>query len=333
MISLSVIIPSYAEAPNCFGVLEALANQTLPATEILLVRSGDWGDSVGYWDIWLHRFALRNTVFKVVYSPTRLMPGNARNFGLMFASGDLIGFLDVQTIPKRNWLENQVNLIKDWDTVGSYGSTNYIAANAEVKLVRDAIYGSFPLITIPGAVLHRSVFDIVGQFIPNVRAAEDTEWMIRAELMRLKIFKQHVKPSVDYLGLNDLSLLNIAKKWRRNYVSCRELQHLRVQRALVWLILYFLLSLLAFNWNSLIAGWQEDSPFYIGHITKIASLTPITLYIFVRGMYIPFKRGVPLNDLLPLRFFGLALVGGILDLTKVSAVAFSSSGRNSVSVE
>jgi hypothetical protein len=164
------------------------------------------------------------------------------------------------------------------------------------------------------------VFKIVGQFIPSLRAAEDTEWMIRAELMQLKIFKGHVEPSTDYIGLARLGLIEIFKKWRRNYVACRDLQHLKVQRVLVGLIAYVLLSLFALNWNALLAGWQIDSPYYIHHVTKIVSLLPVVFYVLFRGLYIPLKRGVRLRNLLPFRFLLLALVGASLDVIKISAL-------------
>ncbi len=330
---ISIIIPSYIDATGCFKVLEGLVSQTLSASEVLLVRSGNWDDSGAFWSDWVHRFSLRDTLFRVIYSPTRLMPGSARNFGLRFAKGDWIAFLDVQTVPKQDWLESQLKLISELRTVGSYGATYYVANNCKVAVIRDAIYGHLPVRTIPGAVLHRSVFNKVGQFIPSVRAAEDTEWMIRADLMRLNIFKKHARSSTDYYGLTSLGLMEIQKKWQRNYKSSRDLQHLKVQRALLWLVGYSLLSLFAFNWNALVAGWQMDSPYYIDHVTKIASLSPVVLYIFVRGICIPFKRGVPLRSLFPLRFLLLSCVGGLLDLTKAGAVIVPRSPRGSTAID
>jgi glycosyltransferase involved in cell wall biosynthesis len=316
---VTVVIPSYAEATACFEVLKGLAGQTLPPVEVLLIMSGNWSESETYWSDWVYLFSLRNTVLRVFYVSARLMPGAARNVGLMSASGDWIAFLDVQTIPRKDWLERQLKLTKNLDMVGSYGATLYIATGAKSALVRDAIYGVLPVRTIPGAVLHKSVFKLVGQFIPILRAAEDTEWMIRAELMQLKIFNGHVEPSTDYIGLDGLGFIEISKKWRRNYVSCRDLQHLKVQRVLVALMAYVTVSLFALNWNALVAGWQMDSPYYIHHITKIVSLLPVVFYVLFRGLYIPLKRGARLRNLLPFRFLLLALVGASLDVIKISA--------------
>ena len=83
---------------------------------------------------------------------------------------------------------------------------------------------------------------------------------------------------------------------------------------------YVVVSLFAFNWNAIVAGWQVDSPFYLDHVTKIVSLTPIALYIVFRGCFLPYKRGVPWSDIFPFRFFLLAAVGALLDAVKVTTI-------------
>ena len=70
------------------------------------------------------------------------------------------------------------------------------------------------------------------------------------------------------------------------------------------------------------AGWQVESPFYIDHVTKIVSLTPIALYAVFRGCYLPYRRGVPLSDLFPFRFLPLAAVGAYLDAVKLATIYF-----------
>jgi hypothetical protein len=130
-------------------------------------------------------------------------------------------------------------------------------------------------------------------------------------------------PLIFYNGLSKHGLRGLAKKWRRNYLSSRKLQHLKVQSAIVWLLTYIVISLIAFNWNAIVAGWQVDSPLYIDHITKFVSLTPIALYVVFRGCYLPFKRGVALLDLFPFRFLLLAAVGALLDAVKVTTIFFS----------
>ena len=93
-----------------------------------------------------------------------------------------------------------------------------------------------------------------------------------------------------------------------------------VQGITFWLVSYIFLSLVSFNWNSVVAGWETDSPLYFSHVTKISTLTPLVLYIFFRGIFIPHRRGVPIKELLPIRFLLLASVGVALDLVKMLTI-------------
>jgi hypothetical protein len=151
--------------------------------------------------------------------------------------------------------------------------------------------------------------------------------MIRARAMGVKMVSSSHEALTSYNGLTKLGLRGLVKKWRRNYLSSRQLQHLKVQTTIVWLVGYFVASLIAFNWNEIIAGWQVESPFYIYHVTKLVSLTPIVLYVMFRGCYLPYKRGVPWSAILPFRFLLLAAVGLLLDAVKVKTILIPRESR------
>ena len=320
---VSVIIPSHSCPSACFPVLQRILEQSVMPKEVLLVRVSDTlGEDRGYWRAFSDDFLQEGVTLKVVEAGSLLFPGAARNLGLRHATKQWVAFLDVETIPCERWLDEQTKQIEATNALGAFGSTVYAASSVKQAIVRDAVYGRRPIQTLPGSVLRRDLFSLVGQFIPNIRAAEDTEWMIRAKAMELKLTGSPNEALISYNGLAKIGLRGLVKKWRRNYLSSRQLQHLKVQTTIVWLLGYVVVSLTAFNWNAIVAGWQVDSPFYLDHITKIVSLTPIALYVVFRGCYLPFKRGVPLGDLLPLRFLLLAGVGGLLDLVKVTTIFF-----------
>ncbi len=320
---VTVIVPNHLHAEMTRAVLNAISHQTVSPALVIIVQALKYQNSKIDWAKEQSRYELRGLVLHVIHAEHPLKPGAARNLGLQFARNNWVAFLDIETIPETDWLERQLQRIRLQGDEVSFGTTRYHAESFKEAIIRDAIYGRRFLITIPGAVMKKDVFGIVGQFIPGVRAAEDTEWMIRANEMGLKIAKNSGGALVSYCGLKNLGIRALVKKWRRNYLSSRTLQHLRVQTTIVWLVVYVVGSLLAFNWNDLIAGWQLDSPFYIDHVTKIVSLSPIALYIIFRGCYLPFKRGVPFSDLFPLRFLLLASVGAILDTVKVSTIFIS----------
>ena len=317
---VSLVIPHHREASAGFEVLEAVLGQTVVPAEVVLIRSGTWDEPEHFWSDWKERFGLLESRLKVVRASAPLMPGGARNLGIEESVYGLIAFLDLETIPPKNWLERQLELLDETKTKLVLGRTEYAANSLKSAVIRDAIYGRQSIQTIPGSVVSREVFGHVGRFIPGVRAAEDTEWMIRVRVMGISM-QIGSAPPIRYLGLTRLGLRGMMAKWRRNYVSSRQLQHLRVQTTLIWLVGYVVLSLVAFNWNAIIAGWEVDSPYYVDHVTKIVSITPIIAYICVRGFFIPFRRGVPMNDLLPTRFLLLAGVGALLDGTKFATIS------------
>jgi hypothetical protein len=78
-----------------------------------------------------------------------------------------------------------------------------------------------------------------------------------------------------------------------------------------------MLVLIAFNWNYLIADWSMDSPLYIGHVTKMAAILPAVIYIIVRGLVLPLRRGVSVWQLLPARFLLITTVCFMADLVKI----------------
>lgn len=319
---IAVIVPNHLNAEATRAVLNAITVQTTLPAQVIVVQATRYKNSESDWAEEQSHYELSGLHLDIIHAAHPLKPGAARNLGLQFVRHNWVAFLDIETIPRAEWLEIQWKHVRAREDEVCFGTTEYHAQSFKESVIRDAIYGRRLLTTIPGALMKREVFNSVGQFIPGVRAAEDTEWMIRAKAMDVKLAPDFGAALVSYHGLINLGVRALIKKWRRNYLSSRRLQHLKVQTAIVWLMVYILGSSIAFNWNALVAGWQVESPFYIDHVTKIVSLTPIALYMVFRGCYLPYKRGVPLSDIFPLRFLLLASVGAILDTVKVSTIFF-----------
>jgi hypothetical protein len=311
-VDISVIIPSNHDHNDLIKVVKAVCNQTIKPYEILIIDSSE---ERGVFPEDINTLCEVNSIV-LTYIPLNFaMPGRARNIGIELVKSKLIALIDVQTIPKHYWLEVSLNLLTEKEILGVWGHTFFNANTVLERLVRDCFYGIFPRKTLPGSIFKREVFHKVGQFIDWVRAGEDTEWMLRLELLKTPVAHPSIA-LVDYIGLIGTSRQWI-KKWCRNYSASRNLPHFFPQRLLLWFVLYPLLLLIAFNWNFIIADWRIDSPFYIGHITKIIAFTPILIYISLRGLILPLKRGVSILDLLPIRFIGIILVCLIADFLKI----------------
>ncbi|CAN1524881.1 Glyco_tranf_GTA_type domain containing protein [Methylophilaceae bacterium] len=309
---ISVIVPSKNGHVDLLKIVNSLCCQTCKPTEIIIVDSSLHGDFCSKEILAL----CTSNGIKLIYKHFKhSFPGHARNIGLKSACANLIAFVDVQTIPKEDWLEASLKVLSNNHIAGVFGSTYFTAQSFFEKLIRDAFYGVLPRKTLPGSVFRREVFIKAGQFIECVRAGEDTEWMLRLDILKIPVDKT-LFGLIDYVGLIGMDLKTILRKWYRNYTASHDLPHLYPQKLFLWLVLYPLMIFVALNWNYLFANWHEDSPLYIAHITKMAAIFPIFAYVVTRGIVLPLRRGVGFANILPFRFIAIAAISFMADAVK-----------------
>ena len=95
--------------------------------------------------------------------------------------------------------------------------------------------------------------------------------------------------------------------------------NVRKRRSLIFLInlsLIIWFFVVVDNWNAAIPKWNESSPFFVPHITKLYLATLLALSFISRGIIFPIKRGVRNKYLFPYRWVGVGLIGLILDISK-----------------
>ena len=126
-----------------------------------------------------------------------------------------------------------------------------------------------------------------------------------------------------YDELNTTSSKQLIKKWFRNHVFGARLPFFRAHKDFYYYALSFIAVVIAFNWNWILASWDEESIFFIPNITKISVLIIVIIYIFIRGIYLPIKKGVNLRFILPINFIFIALLSALLDFTKALAFGYS----------
>jgi glycosyltransferase involved in cell wall biosynthesis len=324
--NVSIVIPSNHCHNDLIILINAINNQTIKPTEIIVVDSslnrGNCPAEIS------SQCAFNGINFIYEYRSSAL-PGEARNIGISRTSSRFIALLDVETIPLPDWLDKSLRMLATDDVLGVWGATIFSAETKFERLVRDGLFGIHPRKTLPGSVFKREVFKKTGEFINWVRAGEDTEWMLRVEVHRIRVVTT-TNTLVNYTGLIGADAQQLIKKWHRNYTMSSTLPHLFPQKVLLWLVVYPVIILLAFNWNYLIADWQIDSPLYLGHITKTMVILPIFIYVISRGFLIPLKRGVSIFQLLPIRFLGILLVCMISDGVKGLVFSLPINNKNKI---
>jgi len=314
---ISVIIPSNHGHAELDQVVSAVCSQAFKPYELVILDSSvqQGGCPPAVLNA-CEKSGIRLTYVTVAHA----YPGHARNLGIERAQSPWLAFCDVLTLPKPDWLARAVAQIESDQCDGVWGATVFEASSLTGRLLRDGLYGMSPRRTLPGTVFNRSIIATVGGLIPWVRAGEDTDWMRRIILMRLR-FADPDGATMSYVGLKGVRLAKMLSKWIRYYSASRDLPHLFPQKVVVWALFYPMLILIAMNWNQIVAHWQMDSPWYIPNVTKLAASFPPLAYVMLRGFILPARRGVPLTRLLPFRFALIALVCGMLDLAK--AVIFT----------
>mgnify|MGYP001402645929 FL=1 len=322
VIEVSLIIPSQNADTKLHELLSGIPNWERIPNEIIIVDSSE-KESIIPKDIELSIKKLG--IDLLVLYENNLYPGHARNIGISSASNSVLAFLDTSTQPTSKWLSDGLSLMKVKNSDGVWGKTYYQANTFSSKIFRACTFGTKPIRTFPGSILNKKIFNRCGLFIESTRAGEDGDWMSRAELQEIDI----VNPEeiLNYDQLNSMSIKKLIKKWFRNNMFGAKLPFYRAHRDFYYYAISFVAVVIAFNWNWILASWDEESIFFIPYITKISILIILIIYIFMRGIFLPKKKGVNLSFIFPINFIFIFLLSILLDLTKALAFAYSKFDR------
>ena len=311
VIEVSLIIPSQNADTKLHELLRGIPDWERIPNEIIIVDSSE-KESIIPKDIELSINKLG--IDLLVLYENNLYPGHARNIGISGASNSVLAFLDTSTQPTSKWLSDGLSLMKAKNSDGIWGKTYYQANTFSSKIFRACTFGTKPIRTFPGSILNKKIFNRCGLFIES-----------RAELQEIDI----VNPEeiLNYDQLNSMSIKKLIKKWFRNNMFGAKLPFYRAHRDFYYYAISFVAVVIAFNWNWILASWDEESIFYIPNITKISILIILIIYIFMRGIFLPQKKGVNLSFIFPINFIFIFLLSVLLDLTKALAFAYSKFDR------
>jgi GT2 family glycosyltransferase len=85
---------------------------------------------------------------------------------------------------------------------------------------------------------------------------------------------------------------------------------------------FILISFAVYNWNNYLAGWVEESVWYVPHITKIFIIFISSLSFLYRGLYFPIRNNISFSFLFPVNWFYVGILGLFLDIVKAPGYLF-----------
>ncbi len=265
-----------------------------------------------------------NTKIVIVALEEIVMPGQARNIGILKSKFKYICFLDSHPLPDKYWLENSLRLLEEKKLRGVFGRCKYIGINEFEKCFIAATFGNYPSHTLPGTLIEKSLLNEIGYFIPNFRSGEDAEWLSRAKLFYPQIKQKKVIPLL-YEGLKGKNIFMLYKKWYTYYKSTYLNATFHIQRIFYITFLIVFLVLAAYGWNDHVADWDKNSFLYAPHISKIVIILITCVYLFYRLFLLPMKKKVNVLEFNLIQFLNFSFISITLDFIKL--IAFINYGR------
>lgn len=320
---VSLIIPNKSDEEKLSILLSSMLDWKATPNEIIIINTSSNEIFIPndfksfYKDKNIHFYILQK---KNVY------PGGARNFAIKKATNSLLAFLDTSTHPSNDWLSRGLEIIENGNYEGVWGSTYYEANLFISRIFRACTYGEKPIKTFPGSILHKDVFTKCGLFIEFTRAGEDGDFMSRVELHNINITKS--ENFLKYDKLDRMNLTEIVKKWYRNYFHTAKMPYFRAHKDIYFYGTSLVAVIAAYNWNRIVDPTGTENQLFVPNITKISILLILLVYFYIRGIYLPLKKGTNLKTVFPFNFIMISFLSAVLDLTKILAFVKSKFYKN-----
>jgi len=177
---MSVVIAAYNEEKTLGDCLDSLLAQTAPrdSYEIIVADDGSADKT---------REVAESRGVRVVTQPN-LGPAAARNLGARHARGDLLLFIDADSVPDARCIEAMAAAFADPDLAGASGEKKTRQKNLWARLVqieydykydRLAAHPTIDFVDSSTAAYRRDILLSNGGFDPNLKEAEDVDLSFR----------------------------------------------------------------------------------------------------------------------------------------------------------
>ena len=236
---VSIVIPMLNEAANLRPLLEALENQTYKPYQVIFVDAGSTDGSPTIITDWRKNHASGSGIYRII-SRHGAFPGAARNLGIKESSSEWIAFLDCGIVPDKEWLAALI-ACRDKTSGGVFGVCRFVPKGGWIPQALCVLsYGGGKLWRVlPASIVHRSTFDLIGNFREDLRSAEDIEWFNRFK-KQYSQRKRCDEARVTYSNFPG-TLREAVLKWfvyARNTVRAGVLWRQQVAISLAWIMVF-----------------------------------------------------------------------------------------------
>jgi len=221
---ISVIIPVYNGEDFIQDAIQSVLDQKYPNLEILVIDDGSTDQT---------RDKIESCSDQVTYiRQSNQGPGAARNTGLKFAKGKIIGFLDADDL----WPASRLKKLKDrldqdssLEVVLGHTLSEELpgVSGTPGNLLRPHILPIFGC-----GLFKKSIFDKVGFIDPELHYSEDQDWFLRAKEAKVSmvilkdivlIRRLHNNNMTSGINWQDTGILEVLRKSleRRKYNESR----------------------------------------------------------------------------------------------------------------
>lgn len=172
-----VVVPMRDEADTVAALLEGLARQAVLPREIIFVDTGSVDGSAERVHAWWSASGWEGTRCHVI-AERGAYPGGGRNAGVRASTEPWIAFIDCGIVPEPGWLEALMGCAERGRADAVMGVCRFEADGAWATAVCALSYGvGTRRPALPASLFHRSLFDRIGYFDPQLRAGEDLLWL------------------------------------------------------------------------------------------------------------------------------------------------------------
>lgn len=215
MAPVTMVVPVLNEINTVDSLLTAIKLQSSKPGEILFVDAGSTDGTQYAICNWWEQYGWEGTRLEVLCKP-KALPGAGRNHGVDAAKFDWIVFLDAGITPEPDWLEQLLEHLKKHPSIPAvFGLCVFDPDTPMSKAICAVSFGvGQSHVALPSSIVRRGVFNEIGYFREDLRAAEDQEWVSRFE-ERYGSRQVCRKALVHYQEVPS-SLIATFHKWRRS---------------------------------------------------------------------------------------------------------------------